>query len=665
MASVASSHSTSPAALNLLTPDVIRAIARQTAQTTPAPPADLCQFDLPAEGPEDRRRQDFETGPPSFVSQEALPQSCSSGRDVQLSNRTVESPGSSISPPPPPLVRCPWLAETADLAEDWDGISRPPSPAARGDTPRLANGTSVNANSAVRPQPPVRHTPEAGLARRTSKGSVRQQTTKAGPLQTQQVHRTHRPQRQSRADPVGAASASAAAAAAVKRLQHAGAEYDHKRVEKQRELETREQELVARARPVINPRSAAMAKGIEPLHERYERLVTHRAKNMENVRQATAERATRDHTGRPEICQRSQALTRGVGALQRWEEKRREKALLEERRREEESQQECTFRPQLCAGTERLTRRSALSSGASRRSNPDGARTPPAYERMHLEGCQRQLARGRGADSESTDGHGFSVVSASSSVSVASAASVKGQSPTLWSPDSASASTASASIAVRQPASSAPVSFEQFMSSLSTHGSSSVRSSTPQSSRPEVVEHAAVAELQDSLGEEKSRAMPFDFFRKQVDVSNLVRAPSFGAGEVASSGFADDVPMEDAYYYDDPPAACRFHSADAPRQHEVSRSVSMPPSAWSSTSSVSILPPECSAAQRETPRPSAREAQRGLASCRPTSAASSGRPTARDSSSGRTRRMSTAKSGTTIVEYNVAFDDIFQTVRGC
>lgn len=476
------------------------------------------------------------------------------------------------------------------------------------------------------------------------------------PQQAQQA------QRQSRPDPANAAAASAAAAAAVKRLHDAGAEYDHKRYEKQRELESREQEAVARAHPTINPRSAALAKDIEPLHARYERLVTHRAKNMENVRNARDERAMRDHTGRPEISQRSQALTRGVGAHQRDLEKRREKAALEERRREEESRQECTFKPQLCAGTERLTRRSTGSVGcigSSRRSNAEGSRV----EQMHLEGCKRQLARGRGAEAESTDRLGVSVVSASSSASVASAASAKVRSPTFWSPDGAPASGAPASTAVRRPASGAPVSFEQFMSSLSGPGSSSVRSTTPQSSRPGVAEHSAWS--QASLGEERSQVVPFDLFQKQVGLGNPATAPPcFGACETASTGSPRDTPTEDAYHHD-PPAACELHWSDTPRQHEVSRSASMPPSAWSLTSSVATLPAESAASERVVPQTSAREAQRSLAFGRPKFGVSSGRPKSADRSSGRTCRLSSAKSSTTVVEYNAAFDDIFQTVRGC
>lgn len=90
---------------------------------------------------------------------------------------------------------------------------------------------------------------------------------------------------------------------------------------------------------------------------------------------------------------------------QRWDERRRKKLTEERCQRAEEQARECTFRPELCTGSERMMKK---ASGA------------PNCERLHQDAIRRQASKTRGAEKSGPGSAGSSVPSASTSAGTGS-----------------------------------------------------------------------------------------------------------------------------------------------------------------------------------------------------------------------------------------------------
>jgi len=134
----------------------------------------------------------------------------------------------------------------------------------------------------------------------------------------------------------------------VERLSRAGEVYERRRVEKQND--TREH------RPTINSRSAQLAKRVDPIEKRSERLQRLRNQCVEEARQQKDQEEMESCTGRPAILPCSKGLNRGKDSMKQWDQWRKQRIAEGVQQREQAEERECSFRPQLCPGTQRLAK---------------------------------------------------------------------------------------------------------------------------------------------------------------------------------------------------------------------------------------------------------------------------------------------------------------------
>lgn len=77
-------------------------------------------------------------------------------------------------------------------------------------------------------------------------------------------------------------------------------------------------------------------------------------------------RELEEHPAHPSITAMAQRVERRPEDINRWEERRRKRVAEGQSRQEAEERRACTFRPELCSGTERLARRSQAAQPAQR-----------------------------------------------------------------------------------------------------------------------------------------------------------------------------------------------------------------------------------------------------------------------------------------------------------
>lgn len=148
---------------------------------------------------------------------------------------------------------------------------------------------------------------------------------------------------------------------------HKQAEHRQTELLKKQQMAIREQLETLRP-PKLDERSLRIANKTctQPLLERLQYFHDVRKQSRERAAEEKYKRESEQLTHKPEISARAAGLGRCTEDLHRWDEKRRQQIEERQTQRLEQMQQECTFHPQLRASSERFERRDADSQPRER-----------------------------------------------------------------------------------------------------------------------------------------------------------------------------------------------------------------------------------------------------------------------------------------------------------
>lgn len=158
----------------------------------------------------------------------------------------------------------------------------------------------------------------------------------------------------------------------VNRLHSTAEQYQHNRQQRQQQKAQNEAEALSQTKPMINKRSAHLARNIEPLAVRTEKRKAQLEKKHENERLKKVEQELEEIKACPTINQKSQEICReariqGISSQYQWDKERRQRLEVEQEQRKEEELKDCTFKPQLSAMSEKLSRQTSLGGDVHER----------------------------------------------------------------------------------------------------------------------------------------------------------------------------------------------------------------------------------------------------------------------------------------------------------
>jgi hypothetical protein len=174
----------------------------------------------------------------------------------------------------------------------------------------------------------------------------------------------------------------------VNRLHNTAEQYQQNRQQRQMQKAHDEAEAASQAKPTINKRSAQMARNNEPLAVRTEKRKALLEKKQETERLKKAEQEIEQLKPVPKINQKSQEICRearntGVHSQYEWDKQRRQRLEAEQEQRKEEEMKGCTFKPQLSAMSEKLSRQTSNSR--------------EVHERLHRQTTQQRTPQAVGS----------------------------------------------------------------------------------------------------------------------------------------------------------------------------------------------------------------------------------------------------------------------------
>lgn len=139
-----------------------------------------------------------------------------------------------------------------------------------------------------------------------------------------------------------------------------------------------------RKHPDIDKHSRELTEKLDDFATRTATYLQDREHQLELKRQKQGEQELQELTYKPEITARAGHMDRAVDDLHQWEAKRRLRIAEAQFRQMEVDEQECTFKPQLCNGTEKLLRKHAVSSFSD---------NLQPHERLHANSPRRQASK--------------------------------------------------------------------------------------------------------------------------------------------------------------------------------------------------------------------------------------------------------------------------------
>lgn len=159
----------------------------------------------------------------------------------------------------------------------------------------------------------------------------------------------------------------------VERVHKWGEHSNQRKVEEKERSIADELKLLDKGK--IGERSRKLARDVEPICNRVDDIYRKREETLDRIRTMQEEKEMEDHPLRPTIHPRSAKLTdRNIDTWESWHEDLQEKITDLRDEQDKKRMEECTFKPVMCAGTEKLAR-TGVSSKVQARRTPTSAQS--------------------------------------------------------------------------------------------------------------------------------------------------------------------------------------------------------------------------------------------------------------------------------------------------
>eukprot|EP00747_Dinoflagellata_sp_TGD_P211503 gnl/TRDRNA2_/TRDRNA2_84747_c0_seq1.p1 gnl/TRDRNA2_/TRDRNA2_84747_c0~~gnl/TRDRNA2_/TRDRNA2_84747_c0_seq1.p1 ORF type:complete len:667 (-),score=106.99 gnl/TRDRNA2_/TRDRNA2_84747_c0_seq1:283-2232(-) len=195
-----------------------------------------------------------------------------------------------------------------------------------------------------------------------------------------------------------AGAAESGAAAAAKERESTNRMHDVATLYEQRRLERKSVQLAmeeaSMQAPAINAKGGPrQPRSRESICQRADTIVRSREQAREKARQEQRQLELQENTNRPSITAVAQALPRGVRDQQLWEQTRQERRRQLKEEQVQKQLEECSFQPRLSKGSRRRgqSARAITTSGTSDVGGATASSSSGIHERLHAEALRRSI----------------------------------------------------------------------------------------------------------------------------------------------------------------------------------------------------------------------------------------------------------------------------------